>query len=85
MLGEAMPQVAPELHQEISKLLNYGNAWVKDRTSWFEEAGIMLTNVFAFRPTDNKIESLHVPKKQIEKNPLYCLAPMARGKYLDPC
>lgn len=84
MLGEAMPTVAPGLHAEISKILNYGNAWVKDRTEWFEEAGILLTNVFSFRPTDNKIETLHVAKKQIEKDPSYTLPPMARGKYLDP-
>lgn len=84
MLGEAMPLLAPELHREISKLFNYGNAWVKDRDEWFKAARIMKTNVFAFRPADNKIENLHVAKKLIEKNHLYSLPPMARGKYLDP-
>lgn len=84
MLGEALPEAEPELHRRISSILHFGSAWVKDRKEWFEHAGIALTNVFAFRPPDNKIEALQVAKKGVQNDPTYVLPPMARGKYLHP-
>lgn len=51
------------------------------------EAGInraecFATNVFAFRPTDNKIEILCGQKKDVGKK--YILAPLSTGKYVYP-
>lgn len=82
MLGEAMPEVAPELHSEISKMFKYDMAWVKYRGPWLEAAGIALTNVLNLRPPDNKIDNLSVPKKELP--PGYPYPAITRGLYLRP-
>lgn len=65
MLGEAMLDVEPELHLQILDMADkYGDAWVGDRTTWLEAAGISMTNVLAFRPPGNKIDSLCTNKKE---------------------
>lgn len=82
-LGEAMPDIAPELHAQITQLHKYGLAWVKDRELWFEAAGIALTNVLALRPPGNKLEELCVKKALVgEAYNLPALKPP--GNYLRP-
>lgn len=66
MLGEAWPNVAPDLHAEALAMHAYGNAWVKTREAWMEAAGIAKTNVFAFRPQNNKLESISGSRKEVE-------------------
>lgn len=80
-LGEAMPEVEPELHARISGLHQYGLAWIKDRELWLEAAGIALTNVLAFRPPGNKMESLCGTKKEVSAYAA-TFPPVAKGKYL---
>lgn len=83
MLGEAMPTVAPELHQEIREQFKWGSAWVKRRGEWLEEASIFMTNVLALRPPDNKIEFLCGGKKDVEaERKPYLLPSISQGKYL---
>lgn len=86
MLGEAMPAVEPELHQQICQQFKYGSAWVKDRDLWFSAAGISLTNVLALRPAGNKLESLCGTRKEVEaEDPRAGGFPsVAKGKYLRP-
>lgn len=64
VLGEAMPEIAPELHAQASALHKYGLAWVKEREAWLEVASISMTNVLALRPPSNKLESLCVKKSE---------------------
>lgn len=81
MLGEAMPEVEPELHTQVCGLHKFGNAWVRDRELWLEAAGITLTNVLAFRPPGNKLEELCGVKKEVG---VYAgsFPALSRGKYL---
>lgn len=81
MLGEAMPEVEPELHTHICALHKFGNAWVKDREQWLQSAGIAMTNVLAFRPPSNKVEDLCGAKKDVGEF-AGMFPPLARGKYL---
>lgn len=81
MLGEAMPEVEPELHARIGLQHRYGLAWVKDRESWLAAAGIAMSNVLAFRPPGNKMESLCGSKKEVGEY-AGSFPPIAKGKYL---
>lgn len=81
MLGEAMPDIEPELHLAVQSMMRYGDAWVADRQAWLESAGIAMTNVFNFRPPGNKLEDLCKPKKEVSEY-AGTFAPLARGKYL---
>lgn len=83
MLGEAMPEVEPELHARVVAKMRYGSAWVGARNEWFEAAGIGLTNVLALRPPGNKLELLCQSRKELE-DPHYDLPAIAKGKYLHP-
>lgn len=83
MLGEAFPDLEPELHAQISDLHRYGSAWVRDRQRWLEAAGIAYTNVLAFRPPDNKMENLCGKKKEVGGDH-YLHPPISLGKYLLP-
>lgn len=83
MLGEAMPDIAPELHAKICDKHKYGLAWVADREQWFEEAQVAFTNVLAFNPPDNKIEALCGTKKEVGGDD-YHFPPITKGKYLQP-
>lgn len=85
MLGEAMPEIEPELHRKICDQHRYGLAWIREREAWFEAAGVALTNVFAFRPPANKLEELCLTKKELEAASDYealRYAPLSKGKYL---
>lgn len=81
MLGEAMPNVAPELHLRATELHRYGNAWIGERKAWLDEAGIAMTNVLAFRPPDNKVEQLCGSKAEVGAYAA-SFPPIQKGKYL---
>lgn len=80
MLGEALPDLFPELHAQATKMFRYGLAWARAREPWLEACGIAMTNVLAFRPPDNKLESLCCDKKEASSD--YPFAPASKGKYL---
>lgn len=84
MLGEAMPDVALELHAEICSQHKYGLAWLKTREEWLNEAGILLTNVFAFRPSTNtnKLEAICCAKADLPFG--YSMPTLERGLYVRP-
>lgn len=82
MLGEAMPEVEPELYAHLLDLHRYGLAWVRERDKWFEAAQIGMTNVLNFQPPGNKIEPLCLSKKEVGSS--YDLPAITKGKYLDP-
>jgi len=86
MLGEAMPDVFPELHAEARKLFHFGGgAWVQRREAWLRAAGIGMTNVLALRPPDNKLENLSVAKTALpDKGKNYVHGPISTGNYLRP-
>ena len=80
MLGEAFPEIAPELHVEIASLQRYGPAWARKREEWLETAGIAMTSVFNFVPAGGKLDSLCGSKKEMGKG--YDYPAIAHGKYL---
>lgn len=84
LLGEAMPEVAPELHAEICAQHKYGLAWLKSREAWLAEASILMTNVFAFRPSTNanKLEAICCKKEDLP--PDYTMPTLERGLYVRP-
>lgn len=82
MLGEAQPDLEPELHASIIEQHRYGLAWVRVRDKWFEAASIGLTNVLAFQPPGNKVEALCLSKKELPSS--YGYPAIKPGKYLDP-
>lgn len=83
MLGEALPEVYPEQHQvSIREAYNLGNAWIRNRKTWLDLAGIAFTNVLNLRPPANKVETLCVPKAQLEG--AYNLPAVSKGLYLRP-
>ncbi len=82
LLGEAMPQVEPELHARIAAKLRYGDVWLRYRREWLEAAGIAITNVLAFRPPGNSIDALCVKKGELAQPRSYPVPEMSRGKYL---
>lgn len=82
MLGEAMPDIEPELHAAASAMHRYGEAWIKSREAWLAAAGIAMTNVLAFRPPGNKIEELCYGSKKEAGELAGSYPPLARGKYL---
>lgn len=82
MLGEAMPDIEPELHRAVLDIADkYGDAWVGDRNQWLEAAGISLTNVFSFRPQGNKLDTLCSTKKEVGEY-AGSFAALQRGQYL---
>lgn len=83
MLTDAWPDQSPELAIEIRRLHKYGFAWINKREEYFHEAKIAFTNVFAFRPQDNNIESLCGSKKEVG-GAEYTLPPIKQGKYIKP-
>lgn len=81
MLGEALPQVAPELHGVASAAHRFAAAWVRKRDPWLEAAGIAFANVFNFRPPDNKMEYLCTSKEEAGKG--YPWPAYSQGKYIE--
>lgn len=64
MLGDAWPDLAPELHSKATAGMRYGNAWIGQRAEWMAAASVAFTNVFNLRPDNNQIESLCETKKE---------------------
>lgn len=84
MLGEAAPDLAPELHSRATALHRYGaGAWVRERELWLEATGMAFTNVLNFQPPENKIEALCGTKVEVG-GANYPLSAIAHGKYLRP-
>lgn len=82
MLGQAFANVAPEQHAaSLREAYNIGNAWVRNRRTWMEAAGLAYTNVFNLRPSGNRLESLCARKEETETHGLPALVP---GLYLRP-
>lgn len=81
MLGEAIPDVAPELHAAASAQHRLGLAWIREREAWLAAAGIAMTNVLALRPQGNKLEALCANKKESTQL-AGALPPITRGLYL---
>ena len=82
MLGQAFPDILPSLHHSITQSHQYGNSWLRLRPEWLEAAGIAFTNVLNFRPPDNKIPAICIPKTQIPAS--YDWPALSKGLYLDP-
>lgn len=80
MLGEAWPHIAPGLHRDISSRLKYASSWLDTRDEWLAEASVLMTNVLAFRPPDNKIDYLCGDKSSA--GPAYPYPPISRANYL---
>lgn len=80
MLGEAQPELAPELHAKASQGMRYGLAWARQRGDWMEEAGIGFTNVLNLQPPGNRIEALCLSKKELPGD--YKASPISQGKFL---
>ena len=85
MLGEAMPDLWPSEHARVADLHRFGLAWIKSRTDWLSEASIAFTNVFNFRPLNNKIPSICCAKKDLPHD-YDCgeFPALVRGLYLQP-
>lgn len=83
MLGEANPDVAPELHARIARSTRFGPGWVREREEWLSAAGIAFTNVFALRPRDNKIENISTTKDELPSG--YSLPPIQLRPNLFVC
>ena len=61
LLGESFPD-DPKSHALICMMMKNNDLWTRERETWLESASILLTNVFSFRPFNNKIDTLLVKK-----------------------
>lgn len=84
MLGEAWPSVAPDLHRTVASGFKAESMWAQMREQWFEEASLLLTNVFPFRPGPNSNEIELLCGKKAETGEGYVHAPFRQGKYFLP-
>jgi uracil-DNA glycosylase len=80
MMNDAWPDVNSKLAAWVRKCMAGESLWAKEREPWLEQAGVMLTNSFNFRPTDNKIDELCSDRKSVGKD--YALPPLRTGKYI---
>jgi len=82
MLGEAFPDIRPDLHSNASELCDprWGLAWVRRRNDWLESASIGFTNVLNMRPPNNKLEAICATKTEVGKD--YPYVALTKGKYL---
>jgi uracil-DNA glycosylase len=81
MLGEAWPEVAPIDYQRTMRALYMrDHGWIDVREDWLREASVLLTNVFAFRPDANDLETICVPKA--ERGEPYPWPAMKQGGYV---
>lgn len=83
MLGEAMPGLVNETYWRAIEAQKYDLAWVKPRNVWLTDASILMTNVFAFQPPANDIESLCAKKADVGGD-AYTLPHIKQGKYVRP-
>lgn len=83
MLGEAIPDVYPEQHAaSLREAYTLGNAWIRNRKTWLDLAGIAFTNVLNLQPPANHLEALCSPKKDLPAS--YGLPSVSQGLYLRP-
>lgn len=82
MLGEAMPHIAPAEHAVASLAFRDTAKWLAARDTWLASASILMTNVLALRPRDNKMENICGSKSEVGPN--YPFSHLAQGKYLRP-
>src|SRR3974390_3134109 len=84
MLGQAFPDIRPDLHSYASELCSpsWGLAWLGRGDTWLEAASIGMTNVINERPPGNKLEAFCGTKTEVGKD--YPYAAMVRAKYLKP-
>lgn len=85
MLGEALPDVYPELHaQAMEEILAapWGLAWIGSRDPWLHAAGIGFTNVLNARPPNNDLKQWCAKKADL--GPTYPYPPLSMGQYLRP-
>jgi DNA polymerase len=81
MLGEAWPDVAPEKHALISKMLNSESLWAREREAWLESASVLFTNALALRPPSNQIDALCCKKGELS-GAASSFPPIRQGMYL---
>lgn len=78
MLHQAWPEVEPQLASEIERalasafttdergaLVLVDSTWLALREQWLAAAGVLLTNVFAFRPRDNRLEDICCKRQEL--------------------
>ncbi len=91
MLGEAAPDLFPEEHARVTRLIPYSFQeispssfdWVRERSSWLAAAGVAFTNVLNLHPPGNKLENISCKKADLP--PDYPQYPaISRGLYLHP-
>lgn len=82
MLGEAFPDVAPELLTDALAERNF-SLWLAKRERWLAEMGLLLTNVIAKRPPDNDFTHFLYPTAEKQHGSLYrgvfCRPELANG------
>lgn len=83
MLGQAFPDIEPQLHAQVVEQFHYGNGWAFIREPWLKAASIFMTNVLAFRPPNNKLIDMCISKTAAGGND-YQLPSIYQGKYLPP-
>lgn len=81
LLGQALPDLAPELHASICSHFRFGLAWTAHRDEWLARAGISFTNVLAFRPDNNQLETCCGSKAEVSRA-AGLLPPLTKSKYL---
>ena len=69
MLGEAFPDIRPDLHANAAELCDprWGLAWVPRRSDWLAAAGIGMTNILNMRPPNNKLDAICAGKSEMDK------------------
>jgi len=84
ILGQAFPDVHPDLHSYANELCNpsWGLSWLGRRDAWLNAASIGMTNVINERPPGNKLEAFCGTKTEVGKD--YPYNAMVRAKYLLP-
>lgn len=86
MLGEALPEVYPELHAKAQNEItwtDWGLAWVRHRDEWMHAAGIGFTNVLNMRPPNNDLSAICGSKAEVG-GANYPYQPLHMGRYLRP-
>lgn len=83
MMADAWTDVDPKLAAWVRKCMSGESLWSREREPWLEQAGVMLTNSFNFRPPENKFDAYFCSdRKTVGKD--YALPPLRTGKYVRP-
>lgn len=80
LLFQTFPDVDPG---RAAFMANCGDTlWLEERERWLAAAGIMLTNVFAKRPSNNDLSAWCGQRADVGKD--YPFPPLSMGKYIRP-